>query len=59
MNWDLAGVIDVDGNGAMDFVWVQPDGTLVAWLINPTNVPSPTIVTDAGKAPAGLVPVEP
>ncbi|MCA2998753.1 MAG: hypothetical protein ING75_09150, partial [Rhodocyclaceae bacterium] len=47
------------GNGTMDLVWVRPDGTLVAWLINPTNVPFPYVYPDAGRAPAGLVPVEP
>jgi hypothetical protein len=57
--WQFYGAGDFDGNGTMDLVWVQPDGTLVAWLINPTNVPFPTVFPDAGRAPTGLVPVEP
>jgi hypothetical protein len=57
--WQFYGAGDFDGNGTMDLVWVQPDGTLVAWLINPTNVPYPYVFPDAGRAPTGLVPIEP
>ncbi|MCA2999326.1 MAG: hypothetical protein ING75_12055, partial [Rhodocyclaceae bacterium] len=57
--WQFYAAGDFDGNGTMDLVWVRPDGTLVAWLINPTNVPFPYVYPDEGRAPAGLVPVEP
>ncbi|MFM7294059.1 MAG: FG-GAP-like repeat-containing protein, partial [Burkholderiales bacterium] len=57
--WQFYAAGDFDGNGTMDLVWVRPDGTLVAWLINPTNVPYPYVYPDAGRAPAGLVPIDP
>jgi trimeric autotransporter adhesin len=57
--WQFYAAGDFDGNGTMDIVWLTPDGSLTLWLVNPTNVAFPTIVPNAGTAPAGLVPIEP
>jgi predicted extracellular nuclease len=57
--WQLYAAGDFDGSGTMDMIWLTPDGSLTLWLVNRTNVAFPRIVSEAGRAPAGLVPVEP
>jgi FG-GAP-like repeat len=46
---------DFDGDGAMDIVWKKADNTLVVWLMNKAVINQPTIIDNAGVAPAGLV----
>jgi hypothetical protein len=43
----------------MDIVWIEPNGSLVLWLVNPSNVAFPQVIFNAGQAPQGLMPVEP
>jgi len=56
--WQFYAAGDFDGDGTMDIAWVNANGDLIVWLINPQNVAAPAVYHDAGKAPAGLLPVE-
>lgn len=46
---------DFDGDGTMDIVWKKSDGTLVVWLMDKAVINQPTIIDNAGVAPAGRV----
>ena len=48
--WQLYAVGDYDGNGITDIVWLQPNGQLTLWLMNPAGA-APTVIANAGTAP--------
>ncbi len=50
--WRFYAAADLDGDGIMDIVWRQPDGTLSVWLMN-AKAASPTVIPIAGIAPVG------
>ncbi len=41
---------DLNGDGIVDIVWVQADGSLVVWLMQP-NGAAPQVISGAGAAP--------
>jgi trimeric autotransporter adhesin len=46
---------DFDGDGTIDIVWRKADGTLTLWLMNKSVINQPTVIDNAGVAPAGVV----
>ena len=58
-SWILLAIADLNGDGTTDLVFKKPDDTLVVWLMNASAPSSPTVITNAGAAPAGAVAVEP
>ncbi len=56
--WQFYAAGDFNGDGVNDIVWLRPNGTLTLWLMNP-NGAAPTVVDNAGTAPAGFTPVQP
>jgi sugar lactone lactonase YvrE len=46
---------DFDGDGTIDIVWRKADGTLTVWLMNKSVINQPTVIDNAGVAPAGVV----
>lgn len=52
--WQLYGIADLNNDGAVDLIWLQPDGTLTVWLMNAAGVP--TVIASAGSAPRGFMP---
>jgi hypothetical protein len=53
--WSFYASGDLNGDGIVDIIWLQPDGTLSVWLMNSNGVP--TVVQNAGSASSGYVPV--
>ncbi len=51
-SWRLFGTGDFNGDGVFDAVWQRPDGSLALWQMN-RNGAAPTVVNNAGSAPAG------
>lgn len=56
--WQFFSAGDLDGNGVSDIVWRRPNGQLTVWLMS-TNVAAPTVISNAGTAPAGISVVQP
>lgn len=56
--WQFFAAGDLDGNGVSDVVWRRPNNQLTVWLMN-TNVAAPTVMSNAGTAPAGFSVVQP
>ncbi len=54
-DWTFYASGDLNGDGVNDIVWRQPSGTLTVWLLA-ANGGAPTIITNAGTAPANLNP---
>jgi len=58
--WKFYASGDFDANGVTDIVWLRPDGTLTLWLLNKSNdFTAPTIIDNAGVAPAGFAVFQP
>ena len=57
-SWQFYASGDFNGDGVNDIAWLRPNGTLTLWLMNP-NGAAPTVVDNAGTAPAGFTPVQP
>lgn len=57
-SWQFYAAGDFNGDGVNDIVWLRPNGTLTLWLMNP-NGAAPTVVDNAGTAPAGFTSVQP
>ncbi len=59
--WQLYATGDLNGDGVTDVVWKQSNGQLTVWLMNVVNhVPTqPTVISNAGSAPAGFTPFQP
>ncbi len=55
--WQFYASGDFNGDGYFDIVWKQPNGTLTLWLMNANGVP--TVINNAGTAPAGFIAVQP
>jgi hypothetical protein len=51
-SWQFFGSGDLNGDGVVDVVWMQPSGTLTVWLMQKNNL-SPQVIANAGTAPAG------
>ncbi len=51
--WRFYAAADLNGDGIMDIVWQQPNGTLTVWLMN-QNGAAPSVAPIAGTAPAGF-----
>ena len=56
--WKFYASGDLDGDGIMDVLWLRPDGTLTAWLMN-ANGGAPTVLSNVGIAPAGFTVFQP
>ncbi|MEI6737175.1 MAG: hypothetical protein WCL29_01705, partial [Pseudomonadota bacterium] len=54
LSWQLYGTADLNNDGIVDLIWIQPNGTLTVWLMNPNQVP--LVIANAGTAPTGFVP---
>ncbi|MFN6169315.1 MAG: Calx-beta domain-containing protein [Burkholderiales bacterium] len=54
--WTYLASGDFNGDGIFDIVWKRPDNTLVVWLMS-ANGAAPTILTNAGTAPASTSPL--
>ncbi len=54
VSWQLYGSADLNNDGIVDLIWIQPNGTLTVWLMNPNQ--APTTIATAGVAPTGFVP---
>ena len=52
--WSYYAAGDFNGDGTLDIVWKKDDGTLVLWWMNKGNISQPTIIDNAGIAPAGM-----
>jgi len=50
--WQFYASGDLNGDGIVDIVWRQANGTLTVWLMN-SNGEAPTVIQNAGIAPAG------
>ena len=57
-DWKFYAAGDFNGDGIYDIVWQRPNRTLTLWLMN-ANGAAPTVVDNAGTAPAGFTPVQP
>jgi hypothetical protein len=53
--WTFYASGDLNGDGINDIVWRQPSGVLTVWLLA-ANGGSPTVIANAGTAPANLTP---
>ncbi len=51
--WQFYASGDFNGDGIVDIVWKQTNGTLTLWLMNAEGV-APTVIQNAGVAPAGF-----
>jgi Putative Ig domain/FG-GAP repeat len=51
--WRYVGVADFNGDGVLDIVWAQPNGTLTVWQSNGNNQPR-TVIDNAGTSPNGF-----
>ncbi len=49
--WSFYASGDFNGDGTVDIVWLQPNGTLTVWLMN--FGAAPTVVNNAGTIPSG------
>ena len=56
--WKFYASGDLDGDGIMDVLWLRPDGTLTAWLMN-ANGGAPTVLNNVGMAPVGFTVFQP
>ena len=56
--WKLYATGDLDGDGILDIVWLKPDGTLAAWLMNGNGF-APTVLQNIGVAPVGFTVFQP
>ncbi len=56
--WQFYASGDFDGDGITDIVWKQPNGTLTVWLLV-ANGGTPTVISNAGTAPAGFTVLQP
>ncbi len=52
-SWQFYAAGDYNGDGVFDILWLRPDGSLTLWLMN-TNGAAPTVIQNAGIAPAGF-----
>ncbi len=52
-SWQYFASGDFNGDGIVDIAWMQPNRTLSVWLMNGAGA-SPTIINNAGTAPAGF-----
>lgn len=52
--WKFYAAGDFNGDGVTDIVWLRADGTLTVWLMSGANAASPTVISNAGMAPAGF-----
>ena len=52
VSWQFYAAADYNGDGIVDITWRQPDGTLTVWLMNRDGA-APTVISNAGSAPAG------
>ena len=57
-SWTFYASGDFNGDGIYDIAWLRPNRTLTLWLMN-ANGAAPTVVDNAGTAPAGFTPVQP
>lgn len=65
--WVFYAAGDFNGDGFNDIAWLRPDGTITLWLMNANGVNgvsgvgglTPTVINNAGTAPAGYSPVQP
>ncbi len=48
--WQFYATGDFNGDGILDLVWVQADGTLMVWLMQ-ANGAAPVVIANAGAAP--------
>jgi hypothetical protein len=56
--WSFYAAGDYDGNGVVDIVWRQPNGTLTTWLLS-ADIAAPVINSNTGIAPVGLNVLQP
>jgi len=57
-SWRFYASGDFNGDGITDIVWLKPNGTLLVWQMN-ANGASPTVIDNAGIAPAGYTVFQP
>ncbi len=55
--WQFYATGDFNGDGIVDIVWKQPNGTLTLWLMGANGVPN--IIANAGTAPTGFSVAQP
>lgn len=51
--WQFYASGDFNGDGIVDIVWKQANGTLTLWLMNAEGA-APTVIQNAGVAPSGF-----
>ena len=57
-SWQFYAAGDFNGDGYVDIVWMQPNGTLSVWLMGPDRM-NPTLISNAGLAPIGYSVLQP
>lgn len=50
---------DFNGDGTRDIVFLRTDSTLLLWLMNAATPQAPTVILNAGTAPAGAAAIAP
>ncbi len=56
--WKFYAAGDFNADGRSDIAWLKPDGTVTLWLFN-TGFLAPTVINNAGSAPAGFTVYQP